>query len=223
MVIRRKSKVKHTAKKTATKKRQPKRVAKGVTAAPCLKKLLADATARWPRRSRLSDGILPSEQHSQQNPTSDHERGNAGDLTHDPVNGPDINAWLYQLTADARVKYAIFNRRIWRPNGLGWRPYTGRNPHDKHLHVSIYAKSRDDLRPWPWTVANTHPTLKRGDRGQAVSELQQKLVARGYKLTVDGSFGPKVEAAVRDFQEGKGLVADGIVGRATWAALDQQA
>ena len=36
---------------------------------------------------------------------------------------------------------------------------------------------------------------------------------------IDGSFGPVTEQAVKDFQSGSGLVADGVVGPLTWAAL----
>ena len=35
----------------------------------------------------------------------------------------------------------------------------------------------------------------------------------------DGKFGPLTEEAVKEFQEAHGLVADGIVGAKTWAAL----
>ena len=38
-------------------------------------------------------------------------------------------------------------------------------------------------------------------------------------LPVDGVFGPQLEAAVKDFQQGAGLAADGIVGPLTWSAL----
>jgi hypothetical protein len=40
-----------------------------------------------------------------------------------------------------------------------------------------------------------------------------------FGITVDGGFGPQVEAAVKFFQEGSGLVVDGIVGSMTWNAL----
>lgn len=61
------------------------------------------------------------------------------------------------------------------------------------------------------------PTLRRGGNNDAnlVKQLQAKL-----KLTEDGNFGPKTEAAVREFQRSKGAVPDGIVGPKTWALLD---
>lgn len=56
--------------------------------------------------------------------------------------------------------------------------------------------------------------LKRGSKGEEVKILQKAL-----KLTPDGDFGPKTEAAVKAFQKSKGLTPDGIVGAKTWAAL----
>lgn len=65
------------------------------------------------------------------------------------------------------------------------------------------------------------PTLRRGASGNAVRELQRKLLAVGsLSGGVDGQFGSGTEAAVRAFQRSRGLSADGIVGPATWAALD---
>lgn len=57
-------------------------------------------------------------------------------------------------------------------------------------------------------------TLRLGSRGQNVRALQQALA-----LHVDDIFGPITEEAVKFFQSQKSLVADGIVGPKTWAAL----
>lgn len=65
-----------------------------------------------------------------------------------------------------------------------------------------------------------HPTLRRGDSGEAVMYLQTLLCDVGEMLTADGKFGPKTEQAVKDFQILVGLTADGIVGPKTWSALE---
>jgi nucleoid-associated protein YgaU len=69
-------------------------------------------------------------------------------------------------------------------------------------------------------VAQVPPTVKRGFKGGAVKGLQNALRARSYDPgPIDGVFGPVTENAVRDFQSGYGLTADGIVGPITWQAL----
>lgn len=67
------------------------------------------------------------------------------------------------------------------------------------------------------------PTLRRGSSGEYVTLMQTKLIQRGYSLApygADGKFGSTTEMAVRGFQRDHNLVADGICGRNTWAALD---
>lgn len=64
--------------------------------------------------------------------------------------------------------------------------------------------------------------LSRGARNEAVKQLQQYLKDAGYDLGdsgVDGIFGPMTEAALKEFQESAGLVADGIYGESTHNAL----
>lgn len=64
------------------------------------------------------------------------------------------------------------------------------------------------------------PTLRRGDKGEQVMALQFALSWQNLLGIPDGEFGYKTEAAVKAFQANKGLKPDGIVGPATWAALD---
>ena len=102
------------------------------------------------------------------------------------------------------------------------------------IHCSGEVK-RQQLADYPWThfavprdlggdVPVSHPTIRRGSTGPDVVECQQDLIQLGYDLSpfgADGKFGKKTEDAVRAFQASVGLPADGIVGKKTWAALDE--
>jgi len=69
-------------------------------------------------------------------------------------------------------------------------------------------------------ASGIRPVLRKGDRGAWVLDLQDQLVGLGYTLgQKDSAFGPRTLAAVNEFQSENGLVADGIVGDRTWAAL----
>lgn len=74
-----------------------------------------------------------------------------------------------------------------------------------------------------WTAllsAGATPSLQDGSNGLAVKRAQRALnAAIQAGLSVDGVFGADTEAAVREYQEGRGLAADGIVGPDTWEAL----
>lgn len=52
-----------------------------------------------------------------------------------------------------------------------------------------------------------------------VSAVQHELRSRGYKIRVDGKFGPKTRAAVRKFQRKQGLAVTGALDRDTLQAL----
>ena len=58
------------------------------------------------------------------------------------------------------------------------------------------------LSPWP--------VVQNGNQGHPIRTLQFLLRAHDHNLTVDGMFGPATEAAVKAFQAGKGMTADGI-------------
>lgn len=70
-------------------------------------------------------------------------------------------------------------------------------------------------------AAASHPVLRIGARGEDVKGLQRQLVAAGFDPgPVDGWFGPRTQAAVRAFQQGRGITVDGWVGPQTWSRLD---
>jgi hypothetical protein len=122
-------------------------------AKPAAIAVLRQATAIAPLRMKASDGLLPSSAHIRQNPNSDHNTGLAVDLTHDPKHGIDCADIFEKLKEDKRVEYLIFKGTIWsrEKSQLGNRRYTGSNPHNKHLHISINPALASDTSPWfPW-------------------------------------------------------------------------
>lgn len=69
-------------------------------------------------------------------------------------------------------------------------------------------------------MAVTYGSLKNGSTGEEVRKLQQQLKTSGYSdLAVDGIYGAKTEAAVRDYQAKNGLDVDGIAGQNTQSKL----
>lgn len=68
-------------------------------------------------------------------------------------------------------------------------------------------------------MASTYRQVGIGSTGSAVSKLQTILNENGYSLAVDGIFGEKTQAAVRDYQKRYNLKLDGIAGPETWGSL----
>lgn len=116
--------------------------------------------ARFPNRSRITDGYIGDNDH--QNTTSDHNPWYGGivtaaDWTHDPRSGFDIDRFTDELAAgkDPRIKYIIANRWILdsraQYNPWKWVRYNGSNPHTSHVHVSVMATPICDAMHW-WNV-----------------------------------------------------------------------
>ncbi len=62
-------------------------------------------------------------------------------------------------------------------------------------------------------------TLRQGSKRIEVELLQWTLNDYGLKTEVDGIFGAETDRNVRQYQQKKGLVVDGIVGMYTWVAI----
>jgi Putative peptidoglycan binding domain len=161
----------------------------------------------------------------------------AQDITHDPRNGCDSYKLAEALKAakDIRTGYVISNRKIfggpksptYGKDPWKWKPYTGTNPHDEHIHHSLAHDEAlyDDLKSWdltgfhaipdPSAPRKTMPVLRKGAKGFYVSLVQTCL---GGSI-VDGEFGQMTEQAVLQFQRDHHLEDDGVVGPYTWREL----
>jgi hypothetical protein len=101
-----------------------------------------------------------------------------------------------------------------RPNGRKVDPDV--DMEEFRRHVAGHMAGELPVRPpIPAVDRQDRPTLRRGDEGEAVRGMQLLM-----GLAVTGDFDATVEAAVREAQREDGMVADGIVGPKTWAALD---
>jgi hypothetical protein len=126
---------------------------------------------------------------------------------------------------DRRFGYMIWNRRIISATVQPWvwRPYTGKDPHTGHIHLTVNDKHENDNSPWnlggkayKYTELKGYglPVLKYGmddtdfNGYNAVGRAQSLLNYLGAKLTVDGNYGPATMAAVKRELGGDGKVID---------------
>lgn len=156
--------------------------------------LLAEVNAAAPNRSKVADGSIGDTAHSSR--ASDHNPNTAGvvrarDFTHDPAGGLDCNDLVVALVPLFNVHpamtsgaYVIWQGRIISADrrGEGWRAYTGSNPHDHHLHLSVAtgASGYESTRAWgferPAPVAPSPSELLRADLNAAVAATKAAAV-----------------------------------------------
>jgi len=212
-------------------------------------KLRDQLNAKFPNRSKKSDGTIGDEKH--QSRSSDHNPWvvdgkqrvvTALDITNDPDHGLSSRAVAEALIAskDSRIKYIISDGQIASGSGQDkpawkWRKYSGANGHFHHFHISVKSDKASYDSEQPWNLNGMpavdeakvsappkdpgRPLLVIGNKGLAVRELQRLLNKHGAKLDVDDWFGDKTLKAVKAFQKAKSLAADGKAGDATWDAL----
>ena len=210
--------------------------------AKSLETLRAQINAASPNRSKISDGTIGDAAHASR--SSDHNPhvrdGKIGvvtalDITHDPRHGVDGGAIAEALksSGDPRIKYIIWSRRIWTPTvSPRWRAYTGSNPHDKHVHVSVQPqKARyDDTTPWTLRPSAPKPDapevvemplIYQGipDHFGAIAIAKAALVKA---LQEEKGFGPLLDGLTRAFQKHCGLTPDGKIGAYTWDKLGKE-
>ena len=202
--------------------------------APALDQLRAEVNALWPNRSKASDGTIGDAAHSAR--TSDHNPNarrsvNAIDIT---ASGIDTGKLINAAKAHPSVRYIIHRGRIMNRDigNFQSRHYSGSNPHNTHVHISIYQSATAERRTQSWglanakgggtsggstytTVSGSTPLVKLYHKGEPVRRIQ---AAVGVK--VDGYYGPDTANAVGAFQKKRGLAADKIVGPDTWAAIN---
>jgi lysozyme family protein len=154
-----------------------------------LEVLRDQVNAAYPGRRKENDGTIGDAAHQAR--TSDHnpwvKDGAVGvvtalDITHDPAHGVDTYAIAETLrrNRDRRIKYVISNRRIFSSqlHAWEWHPYTGTNPHDHHVHISVLPDKAlyDDRRPWSLRRAVAGGTA--GQPEKSNSTTQGKTVMR---------------------------------------------
>jgi hypothetical protein len=132
-------------------------------AAGSLRTLFQQVNSMAANRRKNKDGSIGDLAHQQR--SSDHNPWvldkdsrsgivTAIDITNDPSNGCDCNilAKSLQENKDKRIKYVIWNKKIMSStvSPWTWRPYTGANPHDHHLHISVGCEKNicDATHPW---------------------------------------------------------------------------
>ena len=193
--------------------------------------LLAEINAAAPNRSKISDGSIGDAAHASRD--SDHNPwvivGGVGivrarDFTHDPAGGLDCNTLVASL-ADLIVAgthpalssgaYAIWNRRILSRDRAseGWRTYTGSNPHDHHLHLSVGLTAAGFDSTAPWGVMETGDPMS--DYAEQLDRIEQQNKRILDRLSEDAM----IRTRLKRIEQSLGHLADAVSDDATRAQV----
>ncbi|MFS0560151.1 N-acetylmuramoyl-L-alanine amidase [Terribacillus sp. 179-K 1B1 HS] len=110
------------------------------------------------------------------------------------------------------------------PNGITWAEFIA----DVKTYVNAWegdanVKIKQPTKTATAVASNPEKVLRKGSRGEAVKDLQEKLIAKGFSLPkygTDGHYGDETVAAVKSLQKAAGITVDGIYGPASAKALN---
>ena len=122
------------------------------------------------------------------------------------INWNDMTWWMI---ASKHFTDYFKARGISATHGADW------NKNGKYTDEKFLDAPHFQLDLTPTEEPKIVSTVNVGDNGEIVKTIQNLLIAKGYKLVADGSFGKNTLVAVKDFQSKNGLLADGIVGYKT--------
>lgn len=115
-------------------------------------------------------------------------------------------------TKDIRSQAILAFQKLWNknhPNDKIWEDGDWGPQTEDSLNNSPITGF--DIAPWddkPRILRLSKPRME----GSDVIKLQEALKKGGIAISVDGEFGPATDTAVKEFQQQKSLIADGIVG-----------
>lgn len=100
--------------------------------------------------------------------------------------------------------------------GGDWKSF----PDNPHIDLAVGLSWRElQAGKRPSAERLNKGVTQKGHAGYEVYVMQQKLKDEGYKLAVDGIFGPGTDKALKQFQKDAGLTVDGYYGPNTKKAL----
>lgn len=197
---------------------------------PCLVKLREEFGEIAPARDKTSDGSIGDRAHqATQSDHNDDEVGNVpirdSDNIHE-VHAIDVDIDLNEsdLTmekvvqfllgrcrsgAERRLRYIIFNRRIWRQNN-DWRQesYSGANPHDHHAHFSASYTTSLEYSTASWRLEDIPVALTTADKAWITAQLKADKDNAAVSVNVNAPF---------DLDRQADSTPTSVAGNAVWA------
>lgn len=193
---------------------------------PSLVALREGVNAKYPGRDKASDGAVGDTSHqarkSSHNPDYRYPGGPVRAVDIDSNGSPGVATPLVRdilkaAIGDPRVWYVIWNRTIWsRTYGWQARRYTGSNPHDKHVHVSVLESPSlwTVTRDWFGPEAPKYKVKPRPVHGPSLRRQFLRALGEGTGKVKAINSVARVQQALNNVY-GTSLTVDGLVGKAT--------